>query len=124
MSWTCLDNEQDQMLSGYYYKELINMRTDRRAIGLDTLIVRISGVVTADMDGEIGMLHMEKGMYYALNDVGTRIWQMLEKPETIRGIIDGLRREYAVDADGCREQVLEFLEAMHKKGLIEIAKAG
>ena len=100
------------------------MRTDIKTIDIDTLIVRISGVVTTDMDGEIGMLHMEKGMYYALNDVGTRIWQMIEKPEPIRGIIDGLRREYAVDAEHCREQVLEFLEAMYKNGLIEITDAG
>ena len=97
------------------------MGTDRNAIALETSILRISGVVMADLDGEIGMMHMDRGMYYAFNDVGTRIWQLLERPNTAGGIVAVLSEEYAVDAGTCREQVLEFLKLLYKNELINIS---
>ncbi len=97
------------------------MSTDKNTIALETSVVRINGVITADMDGEIGMMHMDKGMYYAFNDVGTRIWQLIERPRTIGGIVAELSREYNVEAATCREHVLEFLQMLHKNELIIIS---
>ncbi len=97
------------------------MSTDKNTIALETSVVRINGVITADMDGEIGMMHMDKGMYYALNDVGTRIWQLIERPRSIGGIVAELSREYNVEAATCREHVLEFLQMLHKNELIIIS---
>ncbi len=97
------------------------MSTDKNTIALETSVVRINGVITADMDGEIGMMHMDKGMYYALNDVGTRIWQLIERPRSIGGIVAELSREYNVEAATCREHVLEFLQMLYKNELIIIS---
>jgi hypothetical protein len=97
------------------------MSAGTKAIALDAPIVRISEVIAADMDGEIGMMSLDKGMYYAFNDVGTRIWQLIEKPRTISGIITELCKEYDVDVATCREHVLEFLQMLHKNELIHIS---
>lgn len=83
-------------------------------------VLRADGLVTADLDGEIGMMHIEKGMYYGFDTVGTRIWELIEKPNTVENIITALREEYDIDDTTCREDVNEFLQLLHKKELINI----
>lgn len=87
-------------------------------IAFDTIILRRDDLPTADLDGEIGMMNIEKGKYYALDKVGSYIWNLLDKPQSVKDIIAILLEEYEVDTETCQEQVLEFVNKLNLAKLI------
>ena len=93
---------------------------DSVAISLESVFVRKNDLVTADLDGEIGMMHIGKGQYYALDVVGTRIWSLLENPRAIKDVIPTLLEEYEVDDETCRTHVLEFISKLYQMDLVSI----
>ena len=76
--------------------------------------------VSSDLQGERVILNFRSGMYYGLDAVGSRVWQLLEAPRTVREIRDALLEEYEVEADRCEHDLLELLGQMAAQGLIEV----
>lgn len=71
---------------------------------------------------ETVILNIETGFYYTLNEVGTSIWQLCEKGRSIKEIARIISKEYIVDEDEARKDVLEFINDLYKEGLVEIYK--
>ena len=63
-------------------------------------------------------LHAERGIYIDMNDVGGRIWNMLEQPQTVAAVCQALVAYYEVDPRECEAETLAFLEGIFKEGLI------
>ena len=72
------------------------------------------------LDGEVVILNMKDDVYYGLDQVGGRIWSLIQEPITFGEIIQTLLVEYDVDYQQCFEDVLALLEDMLSKGLIEV----
>lgn len=98
------------------------MQSNIRKIALDSCVARPKDLPTAEISGEIVMMNLEKGKYFALDSVGSRIWELLEPPKTVRDIIRNLLEEYEVDARVCEEQVLEFMGKLYGEGLLELVE--
>ena len=64
------------------------------------------------------MVDIEKGSYFSLNPVATRIWELLEQPLTLDSLRDQLLTEYDVSAEECRADVGEHLTQMQTLGLV------
>jgi hypothetical protein len=77
-----------------------------RQIAGETLIMPIAGR-TADLES-----------IYVLNEVGSRIWQLVGSPTTADRIVEVVAREFDVSADQAAGDVAEFLEALDARGLI------
>ncbi|SMC98173.1 lasso peptide biosynthesis PqqD family chaperone [Sporomusa malonica] len=86
----------------------------------DTIVVQAPGLIAADMDGETVMLNIEKGTYFGLDGIGSRIWELIEKPHTVRMVVVGLLKEYDVEEKTCQDDVLTFLNQLFAQGLIQI----
>ena len=85
-----------------------------------TLIARDPSPVTADMGDELVMLSIERGNYYGLGEVGSRIWQLLESPRPLNQLVDQLVDEYEIAPDACRRDVLSFLRQLQQEGLLRL----
>jgi hypothetical protein len=83
-------------------------------------VVRRNDILTTDLDGEIGMIHIETGKYYSLDLVSSSIWHLIEEPISVQQIVEKLMLEYEVDELTCSEQTLDFLTKLHDKELINI----
>jgi hypothetical protein len=70
------------------------------------------------------LLDLASGTYFGLNDVGTRIWQLLEAGKPLPHIADALAEEYEVS----REQAVHDAEALvtelRQRGLLVEAPPG
>jgi len=64
------------------------------------------------------MMDMEKGKYFSLNPVATRIWDLLENPLSLDELCGLLMEEYEVEAEQCRTEVTEVIAEMVKLGLV------
>jgi hypothetical protein len=76
-------------------------------------------LIETAIDDEVVALSIERGTCYGLNRVGSRIWNLLEKPVRISDLCATLVAAYEVNPDICERQVLDLLEELRAEGLIE-----
>ena len=87
----------------------------------DDSMVKASGEqVSSEIDGETVSLNLKSGIYYSLNAVGSRIWQILQESSSVRDIRETIVEEFEVDAERCERDVLRLLSELSAKGLIEV----
>ena len=92
----------------------------KKIIGPDCVIQRKSNLLFNEIDDEVVMLSIENSEYYGMDKVGSRIWQLLEKPMPFKELIESLMEEYAVTEEQCKEDSVTFLEQLTEKKLVEI----
>lgn len=77
-----------------------------RSIGGETLIVPVrSGV--ADLE-----------CIYALNEVGSRIWELLDERTPVTKIVEAICSEYDVTPEQAARDISELLSSLEAAGLI------
>ena len=86
----------------------------------ETTVVAVKHQVSCDLSGEAVILSFKDGTYYGLNAVGARIWNLVEKPRTIKEIRDTLLQEFDVEPAQCESDLQAFLREMAGRNLIEI----
>jgi hypothetical protein len=94
--------------------------TAKQIIGPGSVVQRKSSLLFNEIDGEVVMLSIENSEYYGMDKVGSRIWQLLEKPMIFKELIVSLMDEYDVTEEQCTEDSIKFLEHLDEKKLIEI----
>jgi len=86
----------------------------------DTVVVAVQEqVVSADLEDEVVILNLKDGVYYGLNPVGARIWNLLQQPRTVGEIRDIILQEYETSPQRCEEDLRRLLQEMDGRGLIE-----
>jgi hypothetical protein len=81
-------------------------------------------VVSCDLVGAAALLKLETSTYYTLNDVGSRIWYLLQRPTAISDICDDVLAHYDVEASRCYRDVVVLLRELSDAGLVEIVDPG
>lgn len=76
--------------------------------------------VFSNLDEEVAILGLKKGVYYGLNPVGARIWNLIQEPRTVAEVRDAILEEYEVELDRCERDLLALLENLAAEGLIEV----
>lgn len=92
-------------------------------VTLSSVIAARSQHVSADLEGEAVILDLERGRYYGLNEVGARVWSLVQEPRSVSEIRDCILREYAVDAGRCEADLLALLGQLLRKQLVELRDA-
>ena len=85
-----------------------------------SVVVRSRELVSSEIDGEIVMMSIENGKYYGLDEVGSCIWRMLEKPHPVADIITQILVDYEVERATCEEDVMRFLQQLDDDNILEI----
>lgn len=78
----------------------------------DTIIQRNDSVIFSDIDDQVVMMDLDSGDYFELNTVGTRIWELLETPTTVNGLVKTLLSEFDIAEDVCRTETEDFIRKM------------
>ncbi|MFH1728806.1 MAG: PqqD family protein [Pseudomonadota bacterium] len=74
------------------------------------------------LDDEVVMLNVEDCNMYNFNEVGTRIWELLEdKVFSVEELALKLIKEFDVFKEDCINDIILFVKDISKKGLLEIA---
>jgi hypothetical protein len=86
-----------------------------------TIISRSPAVVTAEVDGEVVMMSIEKGQYFGLDDIGSDIWKRLDPPCAFSDLIDHLAADYDADRAGIAADVRALLATMAAHDVVRLA---
>jgi hypothetical protein len=83
-----------------------------------SIVVLAKEQTSGNMAEEAVILNLEAGVYYGLNSVAARVWNLIQESKTVSVIRDTLPDEYDVDSDRCERDLLELLRDLAAKGLI------
>lgn len=88
-------------------------------ISLQQTVVTDSDQLYAEVGDETVVLQTDTRMYYSLNPVAGRIWELLQEPRKVNEIRDTVVDEYDVSRARCEDDLFEFLELLSEEDLIE-----
>ena len=87
------------------------------------MIERKGDWLSARVGDEIMMMSPEHGKYIGVNEVGARIWELIETPSDVATVCEELQREFEVSPEICKAEVDSFLAEMEKHGAIVVNPA-
>jgi hypothetical protein len=91
-------------------------------IELSSRIVRAEDTPSAEVDAEIVLLPSSLDEYLALDEVGRRIWELLESPHPVDELCRKLSLEFDATEGQISADVLPFLDELAGKGLIRVVE--
>ena len=73
-----------------------------------------------EVQGEGVLLQLDTGEYFGLDEIGTRIWQLLVEKGDLAAVETALVDEYDVDATTLADDLNRIVQELASKQLIEI----
>ncbi len=90
------------------------------AINLSTTVRVSDDAVFREIDGEAVVLNLASGIYFGLNAVGTRVWQLIEQHGALEAVRGALMTEFDVEADVAGRDLTNLVSELAAKGLVEV----
>lgn len=84
------------------------------------LVARRDGLIEARVDDELIGLHIDNGFCYGFNPTATRIWALIETPQSVTQLCETLSEEFEVDPADARPDVVALLEELQREQLIDL----
>lgn len=88
-----------------------------------TIVVATKDQVSCDLAGEAAILNIKNGVYYGLDPVGARIWNLVQEPRAVADIQNAMASEYDVEPERCASDLVGLLEKLLAEGLIEVKES-
>lgn len=89
----------------------------------ESCVVAVKAQVSAVLEGETIILTMRDGVYYAVDQVGSRIWSLTATPTTLGAVHRTLLDEYDVESEVAWRDLVALVEELLHVGLLERAPA-
>jgi Coenzyme PQQ synthesis protein D (PqqD) len=92
-------------------------------IDIDRIFTAASHAVAAPTEVDTIVHHLHSGANYRLDEIGARIWELLETGASIRAIVDAVQKEYALPPDvtsaSVQADVIALVAELGRYGLID-----
>ncbi len=82
-----------------------------------------TNVLTQDLAGESVLLNLQTEEYFSQNEVGTKMLLALTESDSIQTAYETLLKEYEVEPEKLKQDLLKFIEKLVKAGIVEITDA-
>ena len=90
------------------------------ALSLTDRLVKSEDALFRELDAEAVLLNLRTGVYYGLDAVGTRAWQLLVEHGDLAHVRDVMLDEYDVDRGALEQDLLDLGRQLHDAGLCSI----
>ncbi len=78
-------------------------------------------ILFQDIAGETILLNLANEQYFGLDDVSTRMWELLKECDNIEAVVDQLLTEYDVDQDLLRKDLAELIDKLIEAELVSVS---
>lgn len=89
------------------------------AISDTTIVIAARDVMAADFSNDVVLLNLRDGVYYGVEEVGARIWTLVQAPIALKTIVETIAAEFDVEPDRCARDVGAFVQQLIGRGLVE-----
>ena len=88
---------------------------------LSSVVTINPDVAFRELDGEIVILNLETGIYFGLDKVGARTWELIGDHGALGAVFEALRSEYDAAPSVLERDLLELVDHLCAKGLTRVA---
>lgn len=89
-------------------------------ISKESVVAAAPEQVSCDLAGEAAILDLKSGVYYGLDAVGARIWELIQQPKSVSEVHAALLEEYEVESARLETDLLKILQDLADNKLIDI----
>ena len=89
-------------------------------ITLETVVAQSPELVSTRLEGQTALMSIINGAYYGMDRVGSRVWELIEQPRAVSGVVDQLLTEFVVARPNCEQHVLGFLQKLADADLLAV----
>lgn len=99
---------------------MVHPKSPNGDVSLETKVAASPRQISCELSDETVILHLEDGVYYGLNPIASRVWELVQEPRTVRVIRDSLLAEYEIEESTCTQDLLDLLRQLQRWKLIEL----
>jgi len=89
-------------------------------LDLNQTITLSPEVISQEVSGETVLLDLQSENYFGLDEVGTRIWQLIKETSDLQAIYQTLLAEYDVSEERLQQDLDNLLAEISGLGLIRL----
>ena len=97
--------------------------TTELKICAETIVSRVEDAMAAPLDDDLVLFDVPNGKFYGLDNIATRVWELVEQPVPVRQVCAQLMAEFDVDEQTCESDTLELMETLCDAKLITAVAA-
>jgi hypothetical protein len=80
-------------------------------------------VLSQDLNGEAVLLNLKTGVYFGLDPVGSRVWELLADHAEVAKILEALVSEYDVPRDRCAADLVTLITQLQEHQLVTVSES-
>ena len=84
------------------------------------MVKRRGDWLTAKVGDVLVMMSRQKVNHVEVNEVGVRIWELIETPQEFDDLCRHLQQEYGIPPEICRPEVEAFVTDLAKRGAVTL----
>lgn len=89
-------------------------------ISIETRVKLNEDVLFQEVQGDAVLLDLKTGVYFGLDKVGTRIWQLMGDKGELSGVVAQMEQEFDVERERCEGDVISLARRLEEEGLISV----
>jgi len=89
-------------------------------VTLDDRVEFPEDVIAQQVGEEMVLLDLEAGVYYGLDPVGRRIWELLTEHRRLRVVFETMVEEYDVTPEVLQQDLLQLVQELQARGLTQV----
>ena len=93
-------------------------------IPIELIPMHASAVLERTLDQELVLVLPARGQVKVLNEVGARLWALVDGSRTVREIIELICQEYHVEASQAETDTCQFIQLLVDRELIILSAPG
>jgi hypothetical protein len=91
-----------------------------RPLTSDSVVSRAADLMSTRVGKEIFVLNPARDNYIGLDDIGGRIWDLIQAPMRVNDLCLQIIQEYQGDRQQIPAELLDFLNELNGEGLLEL----
>jgi hypothetical protein len=100
------------------------MLSEQTPLTLATVVSATANQVHSRVDDDLVILDLDRSLYYSLDAVGARVFELLQQPTRLDVVADTIVAEFEVDAPTARKDLLALVDTLIAQKLVEARASG
>ena len=89
-------------------------------ISLTSRVKLSDDVLFQELQGDAVLLDLKTGVYFGLDRVGTRMWQLMGEKDSLAAVASVVCDEFDVTEDRCASDLVGLAQRIEEQGLLRI----
>ena len=87
-------------------------------LSLSTKVYKNKNIISNQIDGETVIMRIEENDYFQLDETGTYIWNIIDKPISVIEISDKIIEHFGISREQSESDMLNFINELSRKKIV------